>query len=292
MAVRVRRSVVLADGEVVTASATSCPDLLWAISGGGGSFGIVVRFVFRTCVLPRSCYGGHVTFPYAGMDAVVTAYNACCARAPRNLTLHLLCKHEGGEKVLIVIVAFLGLREDAERLLTPLLKCGAVRVELHEATYSELVDRNVHVSREAHLGHYWRTLQCKDVSLALDLRCMHVVCDALPPRCCLQVELMGGAYSDLPDGHSAVPYRRSPFLVGIMGRFAPSSAAERAEAVAWVRAAAETLALFTDRPVCNGNSGSDSPEAVWGDKAAVLRATKRRFDPTNFFHRNTNVPPA
>ncbi len=39
--------VVLASGEVVTASDDQDSDLFWAIRGGGGNFGIVTSFEFR-----------------------------------------------------------------------------------------------------------------------------------------------------------------------------------------------------------------------------------------------------
>lgn len=49
--------VVLASGQIITATATEYSDLFWALKGGGNSFGIVTRFDLSTCSSPSISAG-------------------------------------------------------------------------------------------------------------------------------------------------------------------------------------------------------------------------------------------
>ena len=52
-----------ADGELVRASADENPDLLWALKGGGGNFGVVTAMEFRLHPVGPEVLAGLVLHP-------------------------------------------------------------------------------------------------------------------------------------------------------------------------------------------------------------------------------------
>ncbi|MEV6097291.1 FAD-dependent oxidoreductase [Nocardia sp. NPDC051981] len=78
----VSAQVVTADGMLRTASATSEPDLFWALrGGGGGNFGIVTSFTFQTVAAPQLAVF-QVRFPAGSLTDVLGAWQAFTASAP------------------------------------------------------------------------------------------------------------------------------------------------------------------------------------------------------------------
>jgi len=55
--------IVLANGQIVTASATENSELFWALRGGGGNFGVVTSMRVRLHA-PRSLLSGAIVFPW------------------------------------------------------------------------------------------------------------------------------------------------------------------------------------------------------------------------------------
>lgn len=65
--------VVIASGEIVTASAEEYPDLYWALRGGGNNFGIVTQFNTRT-FLQGPMWGGQRAHTEDQWDKLYQAY--------------------------------------------------------------------------------------------------------------------------------------------------------------------------------------------------------------------------
>ena len=73
--------VVLADGGFVTASEQENSDLLWALRGGGGNFGVVTSFLFRTHPAAM-VYAGPIIFELADGAEVLRWYRDFAPETP------------------------------------------------------------------------------------------------------------------------------------------------------------------------------------------------------------------
>ncbi|KAJ0348023.1 hypothetical protein COL26b_007258 [Colletotrichum chrysophilum] len=68
--------LVIATGAVIRVSATTYPDLFWALRGGGNNFGLVVNFNLKTTPLPGGkMWGGRRTYTENNFDKVAEAFH-------------------------------------------------------------------------------------------------------------------------------------------------------------------------------------------------------------------------
>jgi FAD/FMN-containing dehydrogenase len=122
--------VVLADGSVVTASATEHPDLLWALRGGGGNFGVVTSFLFQAHPV-STVYAGPIFWDATHAKAVMQTYRDYLPLAPEELGIFVGLKtvpsidpfpSEGwGKRACAIIGIYDGPAADGEKAMAPIL---------------------------------------------------------------------------------------------------------------------------------------------------------------------------
>jgi FAD/FMN-containing dehydrogenase len=90
--------VVAADGRTLTASASSEPDLFWALrGGGGGNFGIVTEFTFDTDPAPEEVTVFSLHFPAGSAAGLLAAWQQWITAMPPELWANLVLS--GGSPV-------------------------------------------------------------------------------------------------------------------------------------------------------------------------------------------------
>ncbi|WP_410650198.1 FAD-binding oxidoreductase [Amycolatopsis sp. cmx-4-54] len=90
--------VVTADGKLRMASADSEPELFWALrGGGGGNFGVVTSFTFRTDPAPSAVSVFSLRFPAGSADDVLAEWQRWLPEAPPELWANVVLS--GGSPV-------------------------------------------------------------------------------------------------------------------------------------------------------------------------------------------------
>ncbi|MGD0606267.1 MAG: FAD-dependent oxidoreductase [Streptosporangiaceae bacterium] len=102
--------IVTADGLVRTCSASSNPDLFWACrGGGGGNFGVVTSFTYRTYPASEIILF-FLSWPWSAAARVISAWQSWAPHAPDELwsNLHLAAAPGGSNPTIQVGGTYLG----------------------------------------------------------------------------------------------------------------------------------------------------------------------------------------
>ncbi len=123
--------IVTADGAMRTVDASTDPDLLWALKGGGGgNFGVVTEFTFTIHPLPPSAAYFNVSWPWSSADGAIDAWQSWAPRTTDRATsiLHL---NSGASPSITANGQYLGASSALPSLLAPLLAVPGAQLTSH-----------------------------------------------------------------------------------------------------------------------------------------------------------------
>lgn len=296
--------VVLADGSFVTADEEQHPDLYWALRGGGGNFGVVTSFIFRTHAIGDNgtILGGPVLYDIADTAAVMRWYRALLPALPEELSgwIGLITvppaapfpQELWGRKSCAIVWCYTGPLERAEEVTEPIRTFGSpLLVGLHEMPFSALQSA-FDPLYPAGLQWYWRADFVTDISD--EAIAVHERNGALLPtgHSTMHLYPIDGAAARVAADATAFAYRDGGWAAVIVGVDPDPSNAEVISA--WARQYGDEL-----HPTSAGGAyvnflmdeGNDRVRAAYRGNYARLAEVKRRYDPDNFFHINQNIPP-
>jgi len=289
--------VVTADGELVRADAESHPDLFWAIRGGGGNLGVVTRFRYRLHEV-GTILGGMLMLPAS--PAAIEAFVAEAEAAPDELSTianvmpappmpFVPAKHHG-KPVILGLLAYAG-DVDGERAVAPFRELAEPLADtVRPIRYPEIFLPD---DEEYHPIAAGRTM----FSDGIDRAAAETIVDALRASTAVmrvtQIRALGGAMARVPADATAFAHRGRRLMVNVAAL--AESVEDLAEHESWVEQTASAIhrgepGAYTGfmGPGSDGDLRLAYPGSTW-DRLAEIKA---RYDPSNLFRLNHNVPPA
>jgi len=296
--------VVTAGGDRLTASAEENPDLFWAIRGGGGNFGVVTSFQFQLHPVGPEVLAGLVVHPYEDAPAVLRAWRDFAAAAGPDVSawfvirkappLPFLPEAVHGTNVLVLACFYAGSMADGEAELSPLRAIGTPIADVvgpHPYTgWQQVFDPLLTPG----LRNYWKSHDFAEVTD--DLLDVLVEYGArLPsPHTEIAFAQLGGAAAQVPADAMAAGRRDARYLVNLHTRW--ESPAEDEACILWARELHRDTADFSTGAVYvnfmpEDEADTEQVRAAYGDNFRRLVELKRKYDPTNLFRMNQNIPP-
>jgi len=284
--------LVTPDGGVVRAGQDGDDELLWALRGGGGNFGVATRLELRLHPLER-VVGGRLTYAGSGVREALRRFRDVVAGAPRELGCQaVLALDDSSSPVLVIFPCYTGADADPPDLRALRSLPGLVEDAVGELSFVEqqnLFDDAYGEERHYWKGHFVRELPDELIDVLLE----RVVAIGRPPGGIL-IESLNGAPKDVDRSFGALGYREAAFNVSAMATWRDASLDETY--IGWAR---ETVAAIEPWALGGGYANYMSPDeplervrAAFGAEAFErLRKVKGRYDPGNVLRRNQNIPP-
>jgi hypothetical protein len=291
--------VVTADGQLLRVDAETHPDLFWAIRGGGGNFGVATRFRYRLHDVD-TIVGGMLVLP--ATPDVIHSFVAEAEAAPDELStianvmpappMPFVPAEMHGRLVIMAMLCYGGPTDAGERAIAPFRALAEPIVDMVKPMrYPEIYPPDE--------GDYHPVASARTMFLdAIDLPVAKTIVDHLQASSAqmavAQIRVLGGAMARVSAEATAFAHRSSRIMVNVAALY--ESPDEAALHEPWLSGFAAALRQGEGGGAYVGFLGDEAEarihEAYPGSTWERLAAIKDRYDPTNLFRLNQNIPPA
>ncbi|RYE07238.1 MAG: FAD-binding oxidoreductase [Hyphomicrobiales bacterium] len=296
----VSAEIVLANGDIVRASADEHPDLFWGLHGGGGNFGVVTSMRLKLYPL-NTVWGGLLMWPAEAAPRVLRAYRDFIeADAPDEVgggcafatgpEADFVPAHLVGRHIILTIVFYAGSEADGRKAFAPMLGLGHEGELLVEVPYAEF---NCMFDDPPGHRNYWSAEYLRAFpDEAIDAFCGSAA-QMLVPSPSQHALFLGGGKAGRETADWPLPWRSAPWCSHPFGVWADAKDDQRGRD--WVKLSNATMQPWaTGAAYLNfmGDEGEDRTIAGLGrQNYARLARIKAQYDPDNVFHLNHNIRP-
>jgi FAD/FMN-containing dehydrogenase len=295
--------VVTADGTLITADNTHHPELLWALKGGGGNFGVVTSFEFQLHPVGPDVWFILTFYPAAKVAKVLEAFHSFMLEAPDELMAVAIYENAPaeefipemyrGEPVIIVAGCWCGPLDHGDAATEPLRRITTPVADLSGPMPYLDIQRLFDADYPKGDRYYWKSLYLDNLSDDV----IRLACDAgaerPTPRTGFVLWTLGGAMGRVPPEATAFYHRDAPFLLSFEAT--DDNPANDEANLAWVRHWYDKASQLTRGGTYFNfggfwEGGEDLLAQSFGHNYPRLREIKARYDPDNIFTHNLAIP--
>jgi FAD/FMN-containing dehydrogenase len=279
------------------------PELFWGLRGGGGNFGIATTLEYQLHPVGPIVLGGPVFWPIADAPAVLRYLRDFTPEAPDELGITIalrlappmpfLPSDQYGKPVLALILVWAGDPKEGARALSALRAIGSPLADVVRPVPYVALQSMLDGGAPHGIHYYWKSHRLP----ALDDQVIDTLIDRVgcitSPLSQIGGWAVGGAVGRVSPEATAVGDRGTGFEVNVTAAWQPSDADPQRH-VQWVRDGWNALRPHAAGVYANflSDEGPAGVETAYGDRLTRLVALKDRFDSTNFFRMNGNIPPS
>ena len=290
--------IVTADGKLRTVDATHEPDLFWAVRGGGGNFGVAVRFKYQLNDLPAFT-GGMICLPATA--ETIAGFVTAAAGAPDELStianvmpappMPFLPAEVHGKMVILGMIAFAGSDDAAQKAIAPFRALAKPYADfIKPGPYLQMYppeDPDYHPTAIA------KTMFMNRIGTAEAQRIVDTLNASTAAFRVTQIRVLGGAIGDVSADATAYAHRSAPIMVNLAAFY--TTPEDKTVQTRWLDEYADAMQQDVTGAYVNF-IGLESPDRIHAayPKATLerLRKIKKQVDPDNLFSRNQNIVPA
>lgn len=299
-------NVVTAGGNLMRASVDENPDLLWALKGGGGNFGVVVQFEFALHPIGPEVMFAAPIYALEDGPGPIRAWRDFLAK--HSDTVGSLCEFSTaakgedypeeywGKRVFTLACVYNGDAAVGEALLQPLRELGPMVTDFSgRMNYGDVQQLFDTLMPAGDFRCYWKARYLTDLSDEMVDLAIKYAASAPSGNSLSSLWNFGGATANVATDATAFGDRSMGWMYSLDGVW--SDAADDEANIAWSREGWDAAEPFghQGRAYLNfpghGEDGDALTRASFGANYQRLVDIKTKYDPENRFRFNQNIQP-
>jgi hypothetical protein len=295
--------LVTADGQSIHVDSRTEAELFWGLRGGGGNFGIATAFEYRLHPVGPMVLAGPIFWPLDQAPQVLGFLRDFAPQAPDELGITLatlpgppmpfLPTEYVGRPIVGLILVWAGDIGEGQKAMEPLRRVATPISDVVRVVPYQFIQSMLDGGAPPGRHYYQKSHRVPSLSDEIVDVILGRIQAITTPFGQISGWAMGGAVSRVGPDSTAVGEREVGFDLGIAAGWMPGDPNGETH-IAWVRDTWEALRPHSSGVYVNflSDEGSAGVETAYGERLGRLTALKDRYDPTNFFRLNANIPPS